>query len=560
MQVQYRYQGRSGILNRLNQARLGFATNTVRESVRFDGELAKPLVLREALAALHAVVVSDFKYRPRDRVAFLAWLDEQDRRFLLSLGVKSAKARDRIKQIEDRLRELDKRRMERLKPFETARLALFNYLYVREFDFRQLLDPVITVHPDEIAFEAFSKDESTYARVAAKFDLFEKVYANDCGTTNIDFSAKLHNEMERIRTYRRTRFTVDPDGFGVAVEGEDTHREKKIDLPDSWVNGFLQVHSTMSLGLTRVHLTPVDLYNICRYLRRHKTRTSPRALRYELTPGQKARAVLEPWNVEIELSGSWRYEGPKPVSFRTWGRDRLMNLGRLLPGCIKADVYLAGYGLPSIYVLDLGGIVFTMALSGWTDNDWTGGAKFDLLARRLTTTAAELSSVNEHLRTARRATDAELATGTGLGIEKCRSAVTHLCQTGRAMYDLAGGVYRHRDLFGKPLDVSAAVVAPVADTTPQEKAARAIFERGDARLTSRRPVPDGFKLTGSVKGTNGARVRPLLHVAHSGAIQSAECTCEFCRKHQLTRGPCEHILALRLAHMSRLATEDESLE
>ena len=54
-------------------------------------------------------------------------------------------------------------------------------------------------------------------------------------------------------------------GLAVAVEGTNAHIEKKIDLPESWVAGFLQVHGTMTLGLTRLRLAPVDLYNICRF-------------------------------------------------------------------------------------------------------------------------------------------------------------------------------------------------------------------------------------------------------------------------------------------------------
>ena len=42
-----------------------------------------------------------------------------------------------------------------------------------------------------------------------------------------------------------------PEGLSVATEGAAAHKEKKIDLPDSWVMGFLQVHSTMTLGLQR---------------------------------------------------------------------------------------------------------------------------------------------------------------------------------------------------------------------------------------------------------------------------------------------------------------------
>jgi hypothetical protein len=571
-----RYNGASGIVNGLSGASVAMATNTLREATYFEGTLAKPLLFREAMGALYDVVVSDFKYRPRDRVAFYAWLAEQDRKFLAGLGVKRQDARQKIEVAEARLGELDAARNVRRQPFYRARRAFFEYVYENEYELSYLLDPVITVHPDEVSFEAFSRDESTYARFAARFGqngagdgMFADVGKFICGTTNIDFSAKLNGELDRLRSYRQTRFEIGPSGFGVAttaanVTGETataTHKEKKIDLPDSWVMGFLQVHSTMTLGLTRLSLAPVDLFNIIRALRRRKTRRSPRAMRFELTPGERPRAVLEPWEHVVELTGSAPFDGPKPLTVRTWGRDRLRLLTRLLPVCQTVDLYLAGFGLPTVYVLDLGPAgTFTLALSGWTDNDWTGGAKFDLLSRRLTVTPDELSRAYDGLREVRVSTDMALAERTGLGVEKVRSAASYLCQVGRAMVDLgAGGVFRHRDLFGEPFSPAAAIATTDKATERTDEralAARAILEADNVRIIARRPVSDGYKLSGSAKGADGKRVRPLVHVDPAGQIKSAECTCELFNKHKLTKGPCEHVLALRLAHMRRLESED----
>src|SRR5262249_3703165 len=149
-----------------------------------------------------------------------------------------------------------------------------------------LLDPVITVHPDELFFEAFSKDESTYARLGARYDVFERIDAFQCGTTNIDFSAKLAQDMDRIRSYRKTEFDIAAGGLEVKVGHLAAHKEKKIDLPDSWVNGFLQVQSTMAMGLTKLRVATIDMFNVIRFLRLHKAKKSPRALRYELVPGK----------------------------------------------------------------------------------------------------------------------------------------------------------------------------------------------------------------------------------------------------------------------------------
>lgn len=558
MIVPMNYHGRSGIVNGLSQAHVGFATNTLREATFLRGSLAQPVLFREALAALYQVVVSDYKYRPRDRLAFRAWLEEQDKKFLESLAIQGHKARARLQTLEARLGELDRARQERRRPFNAARLKYFNFIYQNQYELQLLLDPVITVHPDEVSFEAFSRDESTYARLAARFDLFDKIDEFECGTTNIDFSPRLHNELERMRGYRRTRFDIEPSGLTV-VSGGDHLKEKKIDLPESWVNGFLQVHSTMSLSLLHFSMSPVDLFNICRYLRRHKARTSPRALRYEFTPGQLMRAILEPWEHVIELTDTAIFAGPKALSLRTWGRTRLQVIARLLPVCRRVDVYLAGYGLPSIYVLDLGPITFTLALSGWTDNDWTGGAKFDLLTRRLTVSTQELTQTYEALRSKRFASDAAIAEATNLGVEKTRSALSFLCQVGRAIYDLAGKVFRHRELFMTPFsaqEAAAAVKEPTAAGNEEEKGAHDIFKSDNVRIIARRPVSTGFKLSGSAKGSDGPRVRPLLHVDRQGHIIEASCTCAFYKTSKMAQGPCQHILALRLAHMSRLEKED----
>jgi hypothetical protein len=560
--VEFKYAGQSAITSGLHNTDVRFATNALREAAFFKGTLGNPILFREALAALYDVVVSDYKYHPRDRLAFKAWMEAQDQKFLASLAVKSQQARQRIVELEARKDVLEGHRVDRLKPFYKSRQAYFDWVYYHQYELNYLFDPVITVHPDEVFFEAFSRDESSYARLGAKYDLFEKIDAFECGTTNIDFSAKLHGELDRMRTYRRTRFDIDPTGFTVATDGGATHKEKKIDLPDSWVKGFLQVHSTMSLGLTHFRMEPVDLFNLCRFLKRHKVKASPRAMRFELDPGKPVRVVMEPWEHAIELSPGAIYEGPKKTTIRTWGRDRLLTLARLIPVAQKVDVYLAGQGLPSIYVADLGEVSFTLGLSGWTDNDWTSGTqKFDLLTRRLPVTAPELTTTYEALKKTRYATDVAVSNETNLGLEKSRSALSYLCQIGRAMFDLSAKVYRHRELFAEPFTVkeaAAAVKAPApSQMTAEEKNGEAIFASGGVLITARRPIPTGgYKVSGSVKGTNAQRVRPVLSVDAAGRIVEATCSCAYFTKYALTKGPCEHVMALRLGHMSRLEQED----
>jgi uncharacterized Zn finger protein len=101
-------------------------------------------------------------------------------------------------------------------------------------------------------------------------------------------------------------------------------------------------------------------------------------------------------------------------------------------------------------------------------------------------------------------------------------------------------------------DAKEAVSGQAEEQNSDAKAAKQIFEKGDARLTARRPVSTGYKLSGSVKGSDGNRVRPLLSVDFESRIVEATCTCNKFKHSKLTQGPCEHMLALRLLHMQLL--------
>src|SRR5262245_62081775 len=162
-----------------------------------------------------------------------------------------------------------------------------NDLWTQAVDFSSfLLDPIITVHPDRVFFEAFSNDQSTYGLVIADRELFEPDGEVGCGTTNVDFTSWLWQALADMRSSRDTWFHIGPAGFQVQTEGAGGRLEKKVDIPDAWVRGFLQLQAAMALPGTRVTARPVDVLAAIRFLKRNKAKKSPRALRYEFEPSQ----------------------------------------------------------------------------------------------------------------------------------------------------------------------------------------------------------------------------------------------------------------------------------
>src|SRR5262249_45745087 len=153
------------------------------------------------------------------------------------------------------------------------------------------LDPIITVHPDRLFFEAFSPDQTVSGRVVAERGLFEPEGEVGCGTTNVDFTSWLWAALGEMRSSRETWFRVEAAGFAVRTEGGQGRFERKVDVPDDWVRGLLQLQGAMALPGTRVAARPVDLLAVVRFLQANKAKTAPRALRYELQPGHHVRLV-----------------------------------------------------------------------------------------------------------------------------------------------------------------------------------------------------------------------------------------------------------------------------
>lgn len=278
---------------------------------------------------------------PKNRDEYQNWLAQEEERLLAEFVSRSGEVKQELEEVKAELTEMSKASAEIMSPFYKAQDKYFKYLYKHDMDAWYVLDPVITVHPDQVFFECFSEDESSYGKLSCNYDTFENVSDKECGTTNIDYSQGLYDEFQKIRDYRKTLLKVDPDGFNVQTSGSVAFDEKKIDLPDSWVRGFLQVSSAMTLPMVRFRLHPMDIHNICLLLKRKKERVGPRSMRFELTPDQPIKIVMEPWGDVITCPRSV-YRGDEARTIRTWGRRRILILERLLPIADSFDVCLLG--------------------------------------------------------------------------------------------------------------------------------------------------------------------------------------------------------------------------
>ncbi len=501
-----------------------------RNAVQFSGKLKQPLAFREALATLFAIVGSDYRYVPKDRTAYTAFM--QMRRSNQNQGLAKAYR------------------------------AYFDWLLRNDPLAYLILDPVISVHPDAVVMEVFSKDEGCYASLSFDHNFFASEGHVQYGTTNIDFSPDLAQGIEQIRSFRETQLTIGQQAVGLTSQTAEALPnseviEKRINVPQSWLRGFLQVQSSAQLAADVFYLKPLDLYNALRYLRLHAdVKGKRRGLRIELEPKQAPRLVLEPHDVVINGSAE-AYQGKVAKVVRLWGRRRLQLIKRFLPYTQSIEVRLLGNGMPSFWILRGEGMTLTVAITGFTASNWSQALNFDLLLPRRADSLATLQTVTNHLQSVWVAPLSEIANHTGLEVAACRAALQQACQQGLVTYDAAHQVYRYRPLTEQPLDMSQ-----FQFRQPAEKLAYDLLSRPNAisALTLNLIPQEGVEISATITVKEDKReYLSQLKLNEEGQVSKASCSCHQIMQHGLSQGACSHLTALRLAYAEHQAKRDVNL-
>ena len=512
--VVHRYGARSAVATG-DGAEVSLSLDGGRAEVGYRARVLSPGLFRDAVMTSGAVHASDLRFKSRDRAAYLAYL------------VKKGKGAS--KEI-----------------WEAQKAFLMQSM---EADARpsSTLDPLFTVHPDQCALEVFSQDESAYGALSLSNAMFAEREALH-GTSFVDLSPALTASLERMRTFGRVSLAAGPR----KPVGDEASVIKKVEVPHRWLRGFLQVQSAATLPAAVCELAPIDLYNLLFGLRARKAKTSPRALRFELVPGAAPRLVIEPWEIVLEgYAGA--YKGPSPRVIRTYGRQRLMALARLLPHARSVRVHLLGAGLPMFWVVDMGEASFTLGLTGWTESGWSSAAVFDALTPSADAYALA-DRVHGRLAAVGPSSLDALRGVFEVSAPDLRAALQVECLRGRVTYDLASGLYRPRNVFPEAMDVAAMRYG----SDREARAHRLIESDGAVALTKVHDVVgEGTEIHGEVNDREAHRAFTTHFMLDlEGRVNGASCGCPQYRRAGMREGPCEHMIALRVVYARKRAEEE----
>jgi len=523
----------------------------LRDPVYLHGRVIPSPAFAMAMLVLGRVVPSNFNPPARDNSDYQRWvqgeylkdIDSGPRRESLArivdLTTRRAELSDRLVVLSAETKELASlldRALDGGVPAAKARF--WRWLYSHDREAWLVLDPIVSVQPDRTFFEAFSNDESTYVRVTLPHAALDAPDLPRPGTTNIDFSVALEREFARVRTYRPLTLTVGASSVSVDTAVSQAV-EKRIDLPDSWVSGLVEVQAAQTLGATELTLSARTLGAAIAFLKRHKDPHGPRSIAFHLDPGSPVTLDLEPWG-ERFVDDHHVFTGEAPEVVRVWGRRRLTLLARMLDDTDTVSVRLLGSGMPSFWAVEQDGIQLQLGLSGWSRRDWASRARFAALMPSSDADPALLETATALLSERYRLTVGELVATAGADASAARRALNRMCVTGRALYDAGEDTYWHRILFpgSEPVVSHAGLEERLGLQLHSDGAAEITTSRSEAGLT----VSEGVCVDSA-----RSRTFHLVHRTDSEAlVRYAQCDCPHFRYHKLRNGPCRHIVAFAL--------------
>lgn len=522
-----------------------FGADQAQDPVFVDGVVLPSRAFARMMLCLGEVVRLREGRQQRDHSAYQQWVRGE---YLKELPAEQAAFSGEVRQLLDernRLSEMVSQLAERTRNllpekdvFWQERQRFWRWLYTHNRQAWLVLDPIVSVQPDAIFFEAFSQDESVYARVRLPSECLATEAPIRAGTTNIDFSIALEREFARTRSYRPLRLTVGSDSVGVATD-VSMLTERKIDLPDSWVRGLIEVQAALSLAPIEIELASGFVADIVASLQAERERTGPRALLFRLVPGEPVSVEIQPWG-RVLTDHTSRFAGDRRRDIRVWGRRRLGVLGDLLPHADTVRVELLDDGMPTFWTLSIDGVTLTIGLSGWTTQDWAGRARFSAMvpASQAPREAAEAAAgrLRDHITLSAD----DLAEQLNLPPVEARAVLQGLCVSGQAMYDVETRSYRWRALFPQ-LQLDRTL-----DIGREERKGVEIFRSGGITIPIDTILQTGGRRVVAEIGDGDRTHEVMIESDVDGRVTYAQCDCSHFRFHKLRQGPCRHMVAASL--------------
>jgi len=374
-------------------------------------------------------------------------------------------------------------------------------------------DPVLTAQGDRLRAECFSACNGVYARM----DIFQNALEGEIlyGTTNVDIGSDLRKALFKIKQGDRVNLRIGEEGWkslhsrtlSGGSELTDIFIQRPVQMPDRWIRALgncAMLHQKMKY---RFHLEGMQAKTFMASL--------PAATGKEQSG----------WLTPTKTGASLNFREEKDSVYIS-GLHRLSALKRMMSHVQEIYFYSPEGDAPGQMMLEvcMNGARLTLSLTAKSYEGYSGeGALLESLSDMRTLENAD--SIDSVLNFESKLDLEQMAKSMKMGKTDLSDAMELLAVSGKLGFDVHENAFFHRELPEDP--------DRVLKDNPRLVAAKKLME--DTVF-----VEDSLWYVKS--GETNYRV---IYPEGSGA-ENAKCTCTWYLKHQNSRGPCKHILAVKL--------------
>ena len=374
-------------------------------------------------------------------------------------------------------------------------------------------DPVLTAQGDRLRAECFSACNGVYARL----DIFQNALEGEIlyGTTNVDIGSDLRKALFKIKQGDRVNLRIGEEGWkslhsrtlSGGSELTDIFIERPVQMPDRWIRALgncAMLHQKMKY---RFHLEGMQAKAFMASL--------PAATGKEQSG----------WLTPTKTGASLNFREEKDSVYIS-GLHRLSALKRMMSHVQEIYFYSPENDAPGQMMLEvcMNGARITLSLTAKSCEGYSGeGALLESLSDMRTLENAD--SINSVLNFESKLDLGQMAKSMKMEKTDLSDAMELLAVSGKLGFDVHEKAFFHRELPEDP--------DRVLKDNPRLVGAQKLLE-------------DTVYVEDSVWHVkSGDTIYRVIYPETCG-VENAKCTCTWYVKHQNSRGPCKHILAVKL--------------
>ena len=373
-------------------------------------------------------------------------------------------------------------------------------------------DPILSAQGDILRAECFSACNGVYARM----DLFQSALDGEIlyGTTNVDIGSNLRKSLFNVKQGDRLKFRIGDDGWKALHSKNlggsvltDIHIQRPVKMPDRWVRALgncAMLHQNMEY---KFHIEGMQAKSFIAML--------PAAT------GKERSGWLTPTKTGVMLK-------PKEEKNSVYisGLHRLSALKRIMSNVNAVYFYAPNDGEPGQMMIEvcMTGANITLSLTAKSYEGYSGeGALLDSLSTPKILECAD--KIDNILNFESRLDIDKISKTIGIVKNDMNDAMELLAVSGKLGFDVRDRAFFHRELPDDP---------------------DRVLKDNPRLVGAKKLVEDTEYIDDNIWHVKSGDTTYRVIFPTDENLENAKCTCTWYLKHQNSRGPCKHILAVKL--------------